>query len=353
MLKRQLMSKYHMATKITFLSREKQNTKKGKFKLCTNSKIKSVLTKDIIYIIFSLHALIFTSNIYAQVPAPAQAKAVDVDIINQQVKGSLPYDVKFELTGMPTQVADRLELTSVIEDAGSSGNLISGTITWIRQIPRNGTDDSKAEKFSLLFTNGKYLRPNHRYTFTIVVSEIVYPGTYNAISTLLITGYTQSSLSDHIKLDFGIGYAPKPQAMIGLTTVHAYLSPINEDTDLADSDLSSISHLSQRVSFFAGISPITFSDNTEQGITKKYGLGNFVYGIGLRSIFYSPMFNTGKVGRIFLQPLRIDLGILNFKQKNKNIAVTGDINKQSPYFSITYDLNIASVLGPIGTLLTK
>lgn len=67
---------------------------------------------------------------------------------------------------------------------------------------------------------------------------------------------TPSTFADHFKLDFGLGYAFKPQAIVGSVSLHAYLNPINESTDLG-SLLSPWQQFKRRASLFICLVPLT------------------------------------------------------------------------------------------------
>ncbi|MBH8557747.1 hypothetical protein [Hymenobacter negativus] len=303
-------------------------------------------------------ALGVTHAVLAQgVPPPAIAKQVEIDLINESIKGKIPFDAPFEFIGTPPKTVDVLKIRKVQLDSSTGTVLAVEEATWARQYDKsNGGaegEDAKAEKFRLflLFKQGQgYPTPNHRYLFYIDGYACTWQG-QSKVASYSLVGTTESGLSDHIKLDFGLGYAFKPRAVVGLTTVHFYFSPINEDTDLNDEHLSFSRHFLLRTSLFAGLSPVVFSEHTEQEIKRKFALGSFVYGVGLRSPFYSPWFRTGRFGRVFFQPMRVNVGVLNFKQANQNVSIAGDVNKRALFMSITYDFNIASILGPLGKLV--
>jgi hypothetical protein len=162
---------------------------------------------------------------------------------------------------------------------------------------------------------------------------------------------TSSKFGDHVKTDFGIGYAPVPKALFGFTTVNLYLTPINDETDL-----QLITNVRRnvflRTSFFFGIAPLTLSSDTKQPIKNRYSLGNFMFGVAIRSPFYGcyTPFNN-KVGQKLLQPMRLKFGYLLFKQANANPLIVKDEDKKAFFLGLSYDFNIAALLGPVAKII--
>ncbi|WP_375437296.1 hypothetical protein [uncultured Hymenobacter sp.] len=308
---------------------------------------------------FILILLFLRTACCQSIPPPVVARPVEVDLSNLEVKNKLPFDAPFVVITTPTDKLDELKISNIQEGAGSSvgSNLMvpGMTIKWSRKTsePLNGKYDT--ERASLYYTtiNGEYARPNRLYIITI---EGYKDG--KLVRSFELEAYTETTLEDNVKLDFGVGYAPKPRAIFGLSSVHLHATAINEDTDLVVDKLSVVRQFLVRTSFFIGLSPITFSERTEQPIKERYALGNFVYGVGFRSPFYGKWMKWSRVakknpdfGRMFLQPMRLNIGVLNFSQANQNPAITKDVNKRAMFVSLTYDLHIAAILGPIGKIL--
>jgi hypothetical protein len=193
---------------------------------------------------------------------------------------------------------------------------------------------------------GKFLKPNTTYTYKIVL----YDNDDNEKLTILRSSYTRTKFGDYVKLDFGFGYAPNIEGVFGFSTAHIYFVPINNDADLGK--LKGFRKFWQRSSFYFGLSPLTIYTDTKQPVNNLSGAGNFVYGYGLRSPFYGWKRNGGSRARTFLQPMRLVIGSMVFKQTSENPLITTQQVKQSFYVGISYDLNIAGLFTPIAKFYT-
>ncbi|MEQ9438095.1 MAG: hypothetical protein RIG62_03575, partial [Cyclobacteriaceae bacterium] len=145
----------------------------------------------------------------------------------------------------------------------------------------------------------------------------------------------------------------KPQAVLGLITLHYYPRPVNFNTNLGQKfgDNNFLRHLAMRTSVFLGVAPTVIAADVEQEIKPVTGIGNVVYGLGLRSPFYWPgKLDSGKFGRVFLQPMRLNAGFFHFAQENANPLISSKENKSSFFLSLTFDLSITEILGPLGKL---
>jgi hypothetical protein len=162
-----------------------------------------------------------------------------------------------------------------------------------------------------------------------------------------ITIQTASTFADHFKLDFGIGYASHPQAFVGTVSLHAYLTPINESTDL-ESNIPPWEQIKRRTSLFVSIIPLTIHSWAKQEIKQVANIGNIGFGIGFRAPFYGPGWTSNY--RRFLQPMRLNVGLMYFAQADANPVIIKDRTKWSPFVSLTYDFKIASIFGPIAKL---
>ena len=198
---------------------------------------------------------------------------------------------------------------------------------------------------------GDFLLPDREYTLKVTATVRGDTGANNFSFTY---GFiTSSKFGDHVKLDFGLGYAPLPKAWFGFTTVNLYLTPINDETDLMLIK-SFRRNVFLRTSFFFGVSPFNFNSDTKQPIKNKYGVGNFVYGVAIRSPLYgshTPFF-TSKVGQKLLQPMRLKFGYFLFKQANANALINADLNKRAVFYGVSYDLNISTLLGPVAKFIS-
>jgi hypothetical protein len=292
-------------------------------------------------------ALIIRFDVQAQQAgplSPALATAVSVDLEKHTI-GDIPFDKPFYFVGEIKEKSNIHSITFEIAK-GRSSKAEFKTIEKVNPGSNN--------QFIVLFLPGilekDFLLPDREYTLRIISmneneQELKeYSFTYGFL--------TSSKFGDHTKLDFGVGYAPIPKAFFGYTSVNIYLTPINDETNL-QRITSFKRNVFLRMSFFMGISIINFSSDTKQPIKNKYGAGNFVFGIGIRSPFYGcyTKFFHNKVGQKLLQPMRLTVGKFLFKQANANPLIPDDVNKNAVYIGLTYDINIASILGPIGKII--
>lgn len=298
---------------------------------------------------FSVIFLASLLGVQGQPPAPvapAVATAVPLDI-GKRTLGEVPFDKAFYFTG---EVKPEWNVKTILCEMAHGHNLTKAVFVKITQATISANNQFVLPYISkkTAFTKD-FLLPDRTYTLKITALDKdgraipEYSFTYGIV--------TSSKFGDHAKLDFGVGYAPKPQASFGATTVNLYLTPINEETDLRDiSDWKR--NLLLRVGFYAGIAPILFSSDTEQPLKNRFAVGNFVYGIGIRSPFYGwhNVFKN-RVGQKLLQPMRLKAGWFLFKQSDANPLITAERSKRAPYVGISYDINIASLLGPIGKIV--
>ena len=101
------------------------------------------------------------------------------------------------------------------------------------------------------------------------------------------------------------------------------------------------------MSVFAGVVPLRVHTGVEgkakiENLTK---IGNFVFGFGVRSLFYWPGFLDGSLGRKVFQPMRINVGVMRYAQVNENPLISKKEVKSAFFISLTYDINIGDLLG--------
>lgn len=284
-------------------------------------------------------------TIKAQPSAPALATPVSIDLKKQTI-GEIPFDKSFYFTG---DIETKWNINKIIIEIKKNRKIDSA-------------ESKKNRKIDSLVVGGKthfiiiggafekdFLLPDREYTITVTckASDETIIDMYSFSWGLL----AQSSIGDHTKLDFGISYSSTPKAFIGYTSVNIYFTPINDETNL--SMIKNVSrNIFLRTSIFIGISPITFSSDTKQDLKNKYGVGNLVCGIAIRSPFYGCYTKgIGKVGQKLLQPMRLSFGEMLYAQVNANPLITKKANKAAFFMGLSYDLNIAKLLGPISKII--
>lgn len=207
-------------------------------------------------------------------------------------------------------------------------------------------------RFLWLFGPDSYLKPNRDYC--LLVRRSMDENTPDPFQQT-VSVHTASKFSDYVKLDFGVGVAPQPgvNVLFGSIAVHGYAIPINNNTDLAEG-FGLGKQLLLRTSLFVGIAPITFSSGTKQEIKPLTGVGNLVVGVGFRGPGYWPGKNKAADrrvrGKFILQAMRLNAGWLIYSQSAANPVDPGKRTKYTPYVSLTYDLSLTSLLGPIAKL---
>lgn len=255
------------------------------------------------------------------------------------VSGDVPFDYPFVFTGELKKTGiNKIELRLSNNVCGcNSTHTVS---TWERT-----TKDEDAFKLTW-FSVGciTFLQPFRKYDFSVVVTD----STGHSREPVSFRVIPRTGVANHAKLDFGLGYAFAPKALVAVTTVHFYFTALNDDTDLKH--IHGIRSFFLRTSLFVGISPLTLASDTEQPMQGRYSVGSLVFGIGIRSPLY-PLMGNGPVARALLQPMRIHFGEMLYRQADANPAIPLSRNKLSPYIGLTYDLNLSSVLGPVGKLI--
>lgn len=265
------------------------------------------------------------------------APVFTLDAKTYETKGTIPYDKPFILllTGLEATIK---EIDAEIHEGlqTGKGNLVGQPISTTISNPSS----MSIPIMELLKANGQYnFRIDCKNAAGATVQHIDY-------------GFTlKTKLGDYIKLDLGLGYAPIIKGVISQTAVHFYLLPINNDTDLR-----TIKGLGRniflRASVFVGISPVMLYSDTRQPIANSSSIGNILFGFAIRSPFYGKHMPFGRnTGWVFLQPMRLNIGEMYFKQDDANPLVVKNRSKQCFYIGISYDLNIAGLLGPVGKLV--
>ena len=217
----------------------------------------------------------------------------------------------------------------------------------------SGPTKPLGNNFTLVFTSyaykGHMLLPNHTYTLKLEAKDS--KGNLLPDYSFIYGFYTQTQAGEFAQVDFGLGYAPHLKSLIGFSTVNFYFTAINSDADLQEIH-GFERNFFLRFSVFMGIAPLTLSQATAEPIVNRFSLGNFVFGAAIRSPFYGYYTTESRVGEELLQPMRLTIGEMLFKQNSANPLITTPQNKGAVYIGLSYDLSLSSILGPIGKLLS-
>ena len=304
-------------------------------------------------------------------PTPI-ASVVELDLVRGVVvdNASVPYDLPLRFTGsLPDDDDGKLGMSSLNElnmfykNGGcrsTDPDRIAGTVSadytylgdWHRKtktmfgtpstveflfIGRDPTSGSTEQNFLI-----------HDRQYCLVIRRTI-DRSIPERNQQYISIRTPSAFADHFKLDFGLGYAFHSRAIVGSVSLHFYMTPINESTDLSSS-MPPWQQFKRRTSLFVSLVPLTIHSWSKQEIKQIANLGNLGFGIGYRAPFYGPNCISSNAGRRFLQPIRLNVGMMYFAQADANPVVPKDRTKWSPYASITFDFNIAAVFGPVAKL---
>lgn len=154
---------------------------------------------------------------------------------------------------------------------------------------------------------------------------------------------THADFANHFDTDFGVfmtHHNPGPGYIGAGTNVHFYLSAVNKKergfrrTSLRD-------QLFKRVSLFAGLSFVTLQAKEE--VKNRYDVGNPLFGLGIKPRFRG----RGEYWNFF----GLNAGLVYFQQDAANPLVTDGKIKHAPFVSITGDITLKELLGPLATLL--
>lgn len=154
---------------------------------------------------------------------------------------------------------------------------------------------------------------------------------------------TRSLPVQRFDADLGIA-AAHASGYVGLVSnAHLYpFAPVNKATDLR-TVRGFWPNFRQRVSIFAGLALQELNSDAE--VHPLYDVGTPVVGAGLRGFLYwSPI---SQRLRPILQPLRLNAGVIFFEQEDPNPLVTERHGRHDLFASVTADIELKSVLGPL------
>ncbi len=316
-------------------------------------------------------------------PLPARnpgSQYVEMDLLHGRIKDDalVPYNVRPLFRAiLPEKLDGTLGLQSI--DSLSLFYLEGPCPVGLNGSTSKTLEDSKGNSRLVSFTpvtTANWYRPNKTLfgqNDEIMFPWFIKPGQYlqsNKLYCLLVRRFsdpkkedmyqqtvalrTASKFGDYVKLDFGLGYAYRPNVstLFASIAIHGYTIAINDDTDLAET-FGFWRQIRFRTSLYVGIAPVTLSAGTEQDIRPLTSVGNLVAGIGFRGPFYWPNGKPASTrirGKFVLQAMRLNAGLFFFSQASANQAIVGNRTKITPYVGLTYDLSLTSLLGPIAKL---
>jgi hypothetical protein len=154
--------------------------------------------------------------------------------------------------------------------------------------------------------------------------------------TVWIFTKAEADRSTHFDADIGLIWSGRPGYTGLVTNGHVYLVPINKNEDL--SVLSTLERLERRVSLVLGLSVRQL--HSEASVQPYFdGVGSPMVGLGYRGVMGS-------------ESLRVNAGMLLFRQKQANPLVDRDVEKHALAVSGSIDIDLKSLVAPL-TLLLK
>jgi hypothetical protein len=86
-------------------------------------------------------------------------------------------------------------------------------------------------------------------------------------------------------------------------------------------------------------------------VTNQFATGNLIVGIGIRSPFYGCFWKTdSRTAYKVLQPLRLNVGEIFFKQASANSLITVPAQKHAFYTGLSYEFTLSSFFGTVGKI---
>ncbi len=143
-------------------------------------------------------------------------------------------------------------------------------------------------------------------------------------------------------LNFEIGYGKiisERNYQFLYPSFHLYFSPVNEDLPLSKYKGVDGAFL-KRFSLFAGVTITNLSSDDE--IDDAFNGGNPVVGIGYRGIV-----PINSLRPRFFDNLRVGTGVIFYKIKDKNPLIDKKRRVRDFFWNITFDLDVAEVIGPV------
>jgi hypothetical protein len=291
----------------------------------------------------------------------AQQKTVAVNLAAEAFTGSVPYWEHFVIQG---SLPDEATGVLLVYDQGQ-GRV--RTAEWTRAM--KGYD---AGGFSI---PGGPLHPDRSYTFCFAVfgrlprqpagladegEELlnlnrscndILPDSAKRrrnVHRFAVTASPRSQWAEHFDTDLGVMRTAKVGYTGVVTGAHFYLVPVRKDLDLIDPFLTRSQEFWRRISFYAGVSPVQLYSTADQPI-KGTPVGIPVVGIGFRGpLYWRPV--EGLPGQ-FLQQMRLNAGVMFYEQDDENPIIEEDRAKRDVFLSLTVDLAIRDVIGPLAAAL--
>lgn len=305
----------------------------------------------------------------------SQSKIVNVNLAAEiLLNDTIPYWQTFIVQGSIPSSATRIELlylpNHAFDDVATDVRRTGRAVESVRALQSAGwtRDDGYEPEKQFSFEIGP-LQRNTTYTFCFGIfgttpparqanrpravtlrdqrqkCKELFPSDDQPSDIRVISGVVaRSSWRQHFDTDLGVMGTPTAGYLGVVTGVHFHLAPVRKDVDLFDPTVPPMQRLGRRFSVYAGISPVEIWHAADQPI-QKTRLGIPVVGLGFRGpLYWQESGGTwGQVGPL----MRLNTGVMFFDQDAANPLVTEPRAKRDFFVSLTADLEISSVLGPL------
>lgn len=154
------------------------------------------------------------------------------------------------------------------------------------------------------------------------------------VDTARVPGIARAGLQHHFDADIGVMYATRADYWGVVTNAHIHAVPVNRNRSAAG--LTPLQQFAQRASIFVGLAVQPISSGAE--VKDLYTVGSPVVGVGYRGLFG-------------VDQLRLNGGVMFFKQEDANPLVTRDHTKRDAFVSATVDFSVQSIFGPLLALI--
>ena len=147
------------------------------------------------------------------------------------------------------------------------------------------------------------------------------------------TGGFTTRAKNHISMDFGVLYVDAIDKTLSYTGANFYLRPVNRDVPLRQ-----VGGFLRRFSFLLGVSVSSIQEKQGDRVVLDdlFNARAFVLGAGLR----------------ISDAVRFNAGALLFQANDPNPLVDDLTTKARAFFALSFDWNIAPLLGKVGTAFT-
>lgn len=147
------------------------------------------------------------------------------------------------------------------------------------------------------------------------------------------TGSFSTRAKNHVSMDVGILYSGDAGEVLPYFAANFYLRPVNRDVPLAQ-----VGGLGRRFSIMVGVTYSSIHEEENGRVLRDdlFGSQALVVGAGLR----------------LTDAARVSVGALVYQENDPNPLVDDLSLAADPFFAVSFDWDVRSLLGPLGTAIT-